>query len=130
MPNKHSIKSLVSVLAGALLLAACAITPADPAVLASAEAALARAEAAGAEVHAPREIRRARARLEAAAVQIENRRGAAAARLADEAEIDAQLALAKTRAAREQEELMARREALEQLESNLRAEYGDEMELP
>lgn len=110
-----------------LFLAACAVTPPDPGLLDNARSAIDQAAAAGAEEYAPHEMRSARARLAEAESRLEARQGADSRRYADEAEIEAQLALARTRAARARAELAERRRTLEQLEANLVAEYGEEV---
>lgn len=107
-------------------LAACATTPPDPRMLANAETALLQAEQAGAAEYAPLELRFARERLEAARTQMQAGRGAESRRLADEAEIEAQLALARTQAAQTRAELAQRQRALERLRSDLVEAFGRE----
>lgn len=124
MPNKLLITTLIA----ALLLAGCAVTPTDPSLVAGAEAAIAQAEAAGADEHAPQALQRARIRVEAAYEEIDNRSATAAKRLADQAELDARLAVAISRSAREQAELERRRQAVEQLHAELRREFGPEFD--
>lgn len=128
MPNSHPrtrYLPLAAALAAVTWLAACAMTPADPSLVSGAESAIARAEAAGGDEHAPEAMERARERVRVAYQEIESRSGAAAARLADQAELDAGVALAKARAAAARAELDRQQEALDALRAELRAEFGD-----
>lgn len=116
-------------LAGAALLtlvAACATTPPDPSMLNNARDAIAQAEAADAEEYAPIELRYARERLDGAAQALENDRPDDARRLAEQAEIEAQLALARTRAALARAELQRKQEDLEQVRADLVEVFGEE----
>lgn len=110
-----------------VLLAACATTPPDPRLLDNAEQAIESAREAGAEEYAPLELRFAEERLDAARFQFENDQSAPARRLADEAEIEAQLALARTRAARARADLAQRQRELESLRRDLVEAFGDEV---
>lgn len=112
---------------GLLTLAACATTPPDPRLLENAENALSQAEQAGAAEYAPLELRFARERLESARTQMQAGRTAETRRLADEAEIEAQLALARTRAAQTRAELAQRQRALERLRADLVDAFGVEV---
>ena len=81
------------------VLAGCASAPVEDNFLEGAQAALQRAMAAGAQEHAPVELRFAREKLaEAQAAQAE-RDYALAQRLAEQCEINATLAIARTEAA-------------------------------
>lgn len=110
-----------------LTLAACATTPPDPRLLDNAESALRQAEQAGAPEYAPLELRFARERLESARSQMAANRPVESRRLADEAEIEAQLALARTRAAQTRAELAQRQRALERLRADLVDAFGVEV---
>jgi len=111
-----------------LALAACATTPPpDPRLLYDAESALRQAEEAGAAEYAPLELRFARERLAAARQHMEGGRAAEARRVADEAEIEGQLALARTRAAQTRAELAQRQRALERLRADLVDAFGVEV---
>lgn len=110
-----------------LLVAACATTPPDPRLLSNAEQAISVARQAGAEEYAPLELRFALEQLEAARLQLDNNQGTAARRLADESEIEAQLALARTRAARVRADLAERQQDLERLQNDLIEAFGDEV---
>ncbi|MEE4638413.1 MAG: DUF4398 domain-containing protein [Wenzhouxiangella sp.] len=120
-------RRLPTALALLMLLAACATTPPDPRLLDNAEQAIEIALQAGAEEYAPLELRFARERLEAARFQLDNNQAAAAGRLADEAEIEAQLALARTRAAQARAELAQRQRELESLQADLIEAFGEEV---
>lgn len=111
-----------------LLLAACATTPPpDPRLLDNAENALRQAEEAGAAEYAPLELRFARERMAAAQRHLESGRMVETRRSADEAEIEAQLALARTRAAQTRADLAQRQRALERLRSDLIDAFGAEV---
>ena len=112
------------------MLTACATTPPDPKLLDNAEAAIRQAEQAGAEEFAPLELRFARERLDAARFQMDNNNAANARRMADEAAIEAQLALARTQAARVRAELAQRQRDLERLRRDLAEAYGEEVLQP
>ncbi|MFP4207192.1 MAG: DUF4398 domain-containing protein [Wenzhouxiangella sp.] len=116
--------------AALIVLTACATTPPDPRLLNNAEQAIVTARTAGAEEYAPLELRFAVERLEAARFQFENNEAAVAGRLADEAEIEAQLALARTRAALARAELAEQQRQLERLRDDLVAAFGDEVLRP
>ncbi len=109
-----------------LILAACASTPIDPGILDNARMAISQAEATGAEEYSPLELRFARERLERAKMHIENDNDGDARRMADQAEVEAQLALARTRAALARAELARKQRELEQIESDLAEVFGEE----
>lgn len=110
-----------------LMVAACATTPPDPRVLDNAEQAISRAERAGGAEHAPLELRLANRRLDEARQAIADGDAQAARHRADEAEIEAQLALARTQAALARRVLAERRETLEALQQELVELYGPEV---
>jgi hypothetical protein len=80
-------------------LAACANIPPPDDAVANAELAMTQAEAAQASVHAPAELIRARQKLDESKQAVAEERYTRARRLAEESQIDSQLALAKSRAA-------------------------------
>jgi hypothetical protein len=80
-------------------LAACSSTPPPDAALANADLAMTQAEAAQASVHAPAELIRARQKLDQSKQAVAAEEYDLARRLAEESQIDSQLALAKSRAA-------------------------------
>ena len=110
-----------------VLLSACATTPPDPSLLANAQAAITRASQAGGDVHAPLEIRLATRRLTMAQEQMDQGNILGARHLADQAQIEAELAFARTRAALARADLETRREAFETLQANLVELYGEEV---
>lgn len=110
-----------------LLISACATTPPDPDLLNNAQAAIARANQAGAETLAPLELRLANRRLTMAQEQIDQGNIAGARHLADQAQIEAELAFARTRAARARADLETKRQAFEALQANLVELYGEEV---
>ena len=110
-----------------VMLTACATTPPDPRLLDNAEKAIRTAQGAGAEEYAPLELRFARERLEAARFQLDNNQAEPARRLADEAEIEAQLALARSRAAQARADLAQRQQELEALRGDLVEAFGEEV---
>jgi PBP1b-binding outer membrane lipoprotein LpoB len=85
-------------LAGALMITACASTPAPTAQLDAAQQAIAAAERTDASRHAAAELGTAQARLASANTAVQAREMEAAARLADESRVEAELATAKTAA--------------------------------
>ncbi|MEE4295361.1 MAG: DUF4398 domain-containing protein [Wenzhouxiangella sp.] len=120
-------RRFTALIALVLLLTACATTPPDPRLLSNAEQAVNVAREAGAEEFAPLELQFASERLEAARFQLDNNQGDAARRLADESEIEAQLALARTRAAQARARLAQLQRELDQLRNDLIEAFGDEV---
>ena len=100
----------------------CASTPVPTTAISEAEASLERALAAGGQEYAPIEIRFVQEKISGARLAASNRDGARAARLADQAMVNAELAIAKAAAAR------ARAASRDQERSNndLREELGIE----
>jgi hypothetical protein len=120
----------IRLLAGAsviVLMAACATTPPDPALLENAREAIAQAESANAEEYAPIELRYARERLDAAERALEMDQPEEVRRLAEQSEVEAQLALARTRAALARAELQREQRELEQVRSDLAEVFGEEV---
>jgi ABC-type uncharacterized transport system auxiliary subunit len=83
-------------LAGLLMITACASTPAPTAQLQAAQQAIASAERADASRHAAVELAAAQARLASANTAVQAEEMEAAARLADESRVEADLATART----------------------------------
>lgn len=108
------------------LLAACATAPPDLTVLDTARNAIAQAESAEAEQYAPIELRYANQRLNAARQALENDRPDDGRRLVEQAEIQAQLALSRTLAAKARAELQRKQEDLEQIRADLVEVFGEE----
>lgn len=105
-------------------LAGCASTPIDPGLLNNARFAIEQAETAGAQEYAPLELRQSRERLRAAEAAIEEREQERTTQLADESEILARLALARTRASHARQELEEARRDLQNLEQDLIETFG------
>lgn len=110
---------------GLAILTGCASTPVDPGLLNNARFAIEQAETAGAQEYAPLELRQSRERLRAAEAAIEAREDERTAQLADESEILAQLALARTRASHARQELEEARRDLRSLEQDLVETFGE-----
>jgi PBP1b-binding outer membrane lipoprotein LpoB len=87
---------VATVLAGALMITACASTPAPTAQLQAAQQAIAAAERTDASRHAAAELGAAQAKLASANTAVHAREMDAAARLADESRVEAELAAART----------------------------------
>lgn len=121
-----TIRLLITALLAALLVIGCATTPPDPTLLDNARTAITHAEAAGAEEYSPLELRFARERLAAGERALVDERTDDAIRLADRAEVEAQLALARTRAALARAELANKEKELEQIRSDMAELFGKE----
>jgi len=100
----RGLRSAVASLTLCVLLPGCASTALPPNLFADATAAIALAEEGGAVENAPIELRLARERLAGARLAVEQRDTEQAIRLAAQAEVNAELALAKAAAARAREE--------------------------
>jgi uncharacterized membrane protein len=86
-------------IAGALLFAACASTPPAPtAQLQAAQQAISNAERTDAGRHAAAELSEARTKLASANTAVQEERMVAAAQLADQSKVEAELASARTAA--------------------------------
>ena len=107
-----------------IALSSCATLPPDPTLLNNARGAISQAELTGAQEYSPLELRFARERLEAAIEALELDDVDQARRLADGAEIEAQLALARTHAALARARLADRQRALDELKADLVEAYG------
>jgi len=83
-------------LAGALMITACASTPAPTAQIEAAQQAIAAAERTDASRHAAAELGAAQARLASANTAVQAEEMESAARLADESRVEAELATAKS----------------------------------
>jgi PBP1b-binding outer membrane lipoprotein LpoB len=96
--SKRQVSRLrvATVLAGAFMITACASTPAPTAQLQAAQQAIAAAERTDASRHAAVELGAAQARLASANTAVQAKEMEAAARLADESRVEAELATART----------------------------------
>ncbi len=132
MPTEHRRNTAPAVLLStllALLLTACATTPPDPALLRPAEDALALAEQAGAVEHAPLELEEAREYYEQAVTALEAEQLAALAHHVEMTEVQARLAIVRSRGAKARELLADRRADYEALRDDLVDIYGDRLRL-
>lgn len=112
-------------LAGTLLLAACATPKPSPDALESAERAIDAAIQAGAEQHAPVELRFARERLAEAHKGMERKSYEKAFYLIDQSEINSELAIEKSREAKVRAALADQLKQNEVLAEDFRRTYGD-----
>lgn len=106
-------------------LAACATTPADPAILLEADEAIELAQRTGARDHAPLELDEALELRNQAAVRLEADEAAAAIRLAQRATMQARLAIVRAEGGRTRSELERKRQDLDRLQNELRQAFGD-----
>jgi predicted S18 family serine protease len=113
-----------SALVSAMLLAACASTPPPTGLLDEARRAVADAREARADDHAPVELGFAEEKLAGARAAMEARDYATAASLASQAELNAQLAAARSRAATGRAAVQAQSEENARLRRELLGEGG------
>lgn len=109
-----------------LLVAACAAPRPDPEILVAAEDAIAAAEAAGGDEFAPVEMRFAREKYASAQKGMEKQKYEVAVFLMEEAEINAELAIEKSRTAKARRRVNEQRKVNQELDEKLRATFGDE----
>ena len=109
-----------------LTFTACTTVRPDPAVLESAEQAILAAEAVGGDEFAPVEMRFAREKLESAKKGMEKEKYVVAVYLAEESEINSELAIEKSRTAKSRRRVNELRKSNEELNARLRATFGDE----
>ena len=102
-----------------LVLAACAATQPGPEVVDTAKEAIKAAEAAGGDEFAPVEMRFAREKLESAEKGMEKQKYSVAVYLLEEAEINAELAIEKSRTARSRRAVNEQRKSNEELAKTL-----------
>lgn len=112
-----------------LLLSACATTPPDPALLIPADDAIGIAEDANARVHAPLELDEAIALRDQAQALMDEGETEAAMHRVEQAVLRARLAVVRTRGAVARQNLAEQRATLDMLIEDLRAAYGDQIEL-
>ena len=109
-----------------LALAACMVPRPDPAIFETAENAIKAAEAVGGDEFAPVEMRFAREKLASANLAMEKQKYSVVVYLAEEAEINAELAIEKSRTAKSRRRVNEQRKSNEELDVRLRATFGDE----
>lgn len=121
LPKPIPGKSLTIIL-GALVLiiaASCATTQPPIDDLARTQATINQAEQVGARDYAPLEIREAKKKLDEARELVERKEYERAARLADQAEVDAELAQAKTLSGKAQKAVKELRESIKTLKQEI-----------
>ena len=109
-----------------LALSACVTTHLDPAILETTEKAIQAAESAGGNEFAPVEMRFAREKLASARIGMEKQKYKVAMYLMEEAEINAELAIEKSRTARSRRQVNELRKSNEELGESMRATFGDD----
>ncbi len=118
-------RRVIAVLAGMIILAGCTVPKPTEDIFAAAEQAIAQAEAAGADEHSPVEMRFAREKLAEARKGMETREYEVASYLIEQSEINAELAIARTRAALQRNRVNELTKALDVLRTDLEATYGE-----
>jgi hypothetical protein len=109
-----------------LLLSACTTTRPGPDVFDSAQKSIQLAEQAGGDEFAPVEMRFAREKLEVAQLGIEKQKFEVAVYLLEQAEINAELAIEKSRTAKSRRKVNELRKSNNELKQNLNESFGDE----
>jgi len=109
-----------------LLLAACTAPRPNPDIFATAEKVIQAAEDVGGDEFAPVEMRFAREKLASAKLGMEKQKYSVVVYLAEEAEINAELAIEKSRTAKSRRRVNELRKSNEELDASMRATFGDE----
>jgi len=109
-----------------LALTACVASKPDPKVLDATENAIQMAEAAGGDEFAPVEMRFAREKLASAKLAMEKQKYEVVVYLAEEAEINAELAIEKSRTAKSRRQANELRRSNDELYKRLVDTFGDE----
>lgn len=109
-----------------LALAACTAARPGSEIFVSVDKVIQAAEAAGGDEFAPVEMRFARQKLASAHLGMEKQKYGVVVYLAEEAEINAELAIEKSRTARLRRRVNELRKSNEELEEKLRVTFGDE----
>lgn len=109
-----------------LLLAACAAPRPDPTIMEAVEATILAAEEAGGDEFAPVEMRFAREKFSSAQLGMEKQKYEVAVFLLEEAEINAELAIEKSRTAKARRRVNEQRKNNQELEEKLRSTFGDD----
>jgi hypothetical protein len=109
-----------------LLLAACATARPGPEIFDPVEKAIQTAEGVGGDEFAPVEMRFAREKLASARKGMEKQKYKVAVYLLEESEINAELAIEKSRTAKSRRRVNELRKSNEELDQSLRATFGDE----
>lgn len=109
-----------------LVLAACTTVRPDENIFDVAEQAIQAAEAVGGDEFAPVEMRFAREKLASAKKGMEKEKYEVSVYLVAESEINAELAIAKSRTAKSRRRVNELRRSNEELDQKMRATFGDE----
>ncbi len=109
-----------------LALVACTSVRPGPDAFASAETSIAAAVKAGGDEFAPVEMRFAREKLESAQEGMDKQQYEVALYLVEQSEINSELAIEKTRAAKSRRRVNELRKSNEELENKLRETFGGE----
>lgn len=109
-----------------LLLSACVTSQPDPSVFNVAVEAINAAESVGGDEFAPVEMRFAREKLASGRLAMEKQKYGVVVYLVEEAEINAVLAIEKSRTAKSRRQVNELRKNNEKLEASLRETFGDE----
>lgn len=109
-----------------LALVACTATRPGLDIFEPVENAVKAAESAGGDEFAPVEMRFAREKLASARLGMEKQKYEVAVYLLGESEINAELAIEKSRTARSRRQVNELRKSNEELDEKLRATFGDE----
>lgn len=128
-PRVAKLPATLAAIGLAALLTACATTPPDPALLHPAEEALALAEQAGAVEHAPLELEEAREYYQQAVEALAAEDLARVGREVEMAEVQARLAIVRSRGAEARELLAQRRAEYTELRDELIDVFGDQLQL-
>ena len=116
----------ILILCVCLTVTACATVQPDPEIFDTAEKAIQAAEAAGGDEFAPVEMRFAREKLESAHKGMDKQKYKVSVYLLEESEINAELAIEKSRTAQSRRRVNELRKSNEELEASLRSTFGDE----
>lgn len=109
-----------------LLLTACVISQPEPDVFDAAMEAISAAESVGGDEFAPVEMRFAREKLASGQLAMEKQKYSVVVYLVEEAEINAELAIEKSRTAKSRRKVNELRKSNEELQASLRETFGDE----
>ena len=107
-------------------MAACVASRPDPQVLESTEKSIQSAEAAGGDEFAPVEMRFAREKFASARLAMEKQKYEVVVYLAEEAEINAELAIEKSRTAKSRRQMNELRKSNDELRATLIETFGEE----
>ena len=119
-----------SILVAVILLAlsACTSMRPGPDAFLAAESAIAAAEAAGGDEFAPVEMRFAREKLVSAQLGMDKQKYEVALYLVEQSEINSELAIEKSRAAKSRRRVNELSKSNDELENRFRETFGDEFE--